>query len=320
MALATQPALVPPAEPPAATPLTANPLVGDAPDAELLAQIRRIEIRARRLASTLLAGDYRAVFHGAGIEFAEAREYTPGDDVRRIDWNVTARLGTPWVKTFVEERELPVICAVDVSASQQVAHATGGRTAAAAEITALLAFASIYQKDRSGLLTFTDEAERFVPPARGTRHVLRLVREVLRGRREHTGTSIAAACDYLARVLRRRSVVFLISDFIDTGYQQPLRSLARHHDVIAITLVDPIDLELPDLGLVEVEDAERGGRLLVDTGDPALRARYAAATAERARTRRATFTTAGVDEVVVRLDGDLVQPLVTYFRARAARR
>ena len=295
-------------------------LTAELPDAEILAQIRRIEIRARRLASTLLAGDYRSVFHGSGIEFAEAREYTPGDDVRRIDWNVTARLGTPWVKQFVEERDLPVVCAVDVSASQQVAHAAGGRTAAAAELTALIAFAAMYQKDRSGLLTFTDQTERFVPPARGTRHVLRIVREVLHGRRAHTGTSIAAGCDYLARVLRRRSVVFVISDFIDAGYEQPLRSLARRHDVIAVTLVDPIDLELPNLGLVEAEDAEGGDRLLVDTGDPALRARYRAVAAERARGRRATLTTAGVDEVVVPLDGDLVQPLVAYFRARAARR
>ncbi|MEZ4553518.1 MAG: DUF58 domain-containing protein [Dehalococcoidia bacterium] len=290
------------------------------PSPELLAQVRRIEIRARRLASTLLTGDYRSVFRGSGIEFAEAREYVVGDDVRMIDWNVTARMGAPWVKEYVEERELSVVCAVDVSGSQLVARAPSGRLGAAAELSALLSFAAIFHHDRAGLLTFTDRIERFVAPAHGSRHVLRMVREVLHHQPVRAGTSIAAAADYLARVLPRRSIVVLISDFYDQGYEQSLRTLARRHEVLALTLTDPLDLELPDLGIVEVEDAERGGRLLVDTSDRAVRRRYAEAALARVRVRRQALASAGVDEVAIRLDQDLVHPLVAYFRGRAARR
>ena len=287
---------------------------------ELVAHIRRIEIRARRLASTLIAGDYRSVFRGAGIEFAEAREYVPGDDVRLIDWNVTARMGTPWVKHYTEERELNVVCAIDLSASQLVARPTSGRLGMAAEICALLSFAAAYNNDRTGLLTFSDRVERFVPPARGTRHVLRLVREVLFHPPPRPATDIAAASDYLARVLRRRSVVFLISDFFDRGYEQSLRTLARRHDVVALTLIDPLDLQLPDLGLLEVEDAEHGDRLLVDSSDPGVRQRYAQAARERAEARRAALISSAIDEVEIRIDEGYMEPLVTYFRRRAARR
>ena len=287
---------------------------------ELVAHIRRIEIRARRLASTLIAGDYRSVFRGAGIEFAEAREYVPGDDVRLIDWNVTARMGTPWVKQYTEERELNVVCAIDLSASQLVARPTSGRLGMAAEICALLSFAAAYNNDRIGLLTFSDRVDRFVPPARGTRHVLRLVREVLFHPPPRPATDIAAATDYLARVLRRRSVVFLISDFFDRGYEQSLRTLARRHDVVALTLIDALDLQLPDLGLLEVEDSERGDRLLVDSSDPGVRRRYAQAARERAEARRAALISSAVDEVEIRIDEGYLEPLVTYFRRRAARR
>ena len=293
---------------------------GEPTEAQLLAQVRRLEIHARRLASTTLAGDYRSVFRGSGIEFAEAREYTPGDDVRLIDWNVTARLGVPWVKQFSEEREAPVICAVDVSASQRVTRAPHGRIAAAAELTALLSFAATYAHDRTGLLTFTNRIESFVPPARGPKHALRVVREVLCGAHDGRGTSLGGACDYLARVLRRRSIVFLISDFLDRDYERSLRTLARRHEVIALPLVDPRDFAIPDLGLVEFEDAESGARVLVDTGDAAFRARYAAAAEESARTRTRVLTAAGVDEVPIALDGDLVAPLAAYFRLRASRR
>ena len=292
---------------------------------ELVALIRRIEIHARRLTSTLLSGDYRSVFRGAGLEFSDAREYVPGDDVRLIDWNVTARMGTPWVKQYVEERELNVVCAVDLSASQLVARPPFGRLGVAAEVCALLSFAAAYNSDLTGLLTFSDRVERFVPPARGARHVLRLLREVLYHAPPHPGTDIAAACDYLARVLRRRSIVFLISDLLDSGYEQSLRTLARRHQVVAVTLVDPLDMALPDIGLVEVEDAERGERLLLDSSDPRLRRRYAQAARARAQARRTALSAAGVDEVEVRLgervpEEGYLQPLVSYFRRRAARR
>ncbi|MBM3140817.1 MAG: DUF58 domain-containing protein [Chloroflexi bacterium] len=287
---------------------------------ELIARIKRLEIRTRRLAGTLLAGDYRSIYRGTGIEFAEAREYIPGDDVRRIDWNVTARMGAPWVKEFVEERELAVICAVDISGSQLVARPRTGRLGAAAELTALFGFVAALNHDRAGLLTFTDRVERFVPPRHGRRHVLRMIREVLLHDDPHRGTSITAATAYLQRVLPRRSVVFLISDWFDSGYAPSLRALARRHDVTALALVDPIDLELPDVGLLEVETAEGGARLMLDTSDARVRERYAAAAHERAARRSEQLAVAGVDEVIIHVGDEVVSPIVAYFRSRARRR
>ncbi len=283
-------------------------------------QIRRIEIRTRRLASAVLGGDYRSVFRGTGIEFAEAREYTPGDDVRFIDWNVTARMGVPWVKEFVEERELSIVCAVDISDSLLVAHRADGRVGAAAELTALLGFAAADNHDRVGMVTFGGEVERFVPPKHGLNHVLRLVRDVIRHPPPAPGTRIAAACDYLSRALQRRSVVFVISDFFDAGYVDSLRTLARRHDVIALVLVDPADLELPDLGIVRFAGAEGERPQILDTGSAELRRRYAESAAERAAKRHRLLATAGVDEVEIRLDEDLVTPIARYFRLRAMRR
>lgn len=292
----------------------ADESVPPAPD--LAARVRRLEIRTRHMAGSVIGGNYRSLFRGSGIEFSEAREYVPGDDVRRIDWNVTARTGATWVKEFVEERELTVVCAVDVSGSQRVAQPQSGRLGAAAELTALLGFAAVQNHDRAGLLTFSDQIERFVPPRHGTKHVLRIIRDVLTQAEAHGGTRITAACDYLQRVLPRRSVVFLISDWFDDGYAQSLRLLARRHDVIALVLVDPVDLELPDLGIVAVEDAESGERLLVDSSDGALRERYAAAASGRAARRSQQLARAGVDEVIIRLDRDLLAPVAAYFRAR----
>ena len=289
----------------------------------LAAQVRRIHIRARRLAASSLAGDYRSVFRGSGIEFSEAREYVPGDDIRLIDWNVTARTGTPWVKEYVEERELPVVCAVDVSASMQAAHPALGRLGVAAELTALLGLSAAYHNDRAALLLFNAGIERFVPPRRGTRHALRLVRELLGFEdppRRARGSDLGGACDYLARVLGRRSVVFLITDGFVTGFEASLRALARRHEVIALTLIDRHDLALPDLGLVDLEDAESGERVLVDSGDPEARRLYAAAAQQRATGRREAFRAAGVDELELPLDGDYVQPLLAYFRQRATAR
>ena len=284
------------------------------------ARIKRIEIRTRRLAGSAIGGDYRSVFRGTGIEFSEAREYVPGDDVRFIDWNVTARMGMPWVKEFVEERELSIVCAVDVSASQLVAHHEDGRLGAAAELTALLGFAAVQHHDRAGLLTFAGAIERFVPPKPGAKHVLRLVRDVLHHPEPAPGTDLAGACEYLARVLRRRSVVFLISDFFDDGYADALRALSRRHDVIALVLVDPADLELPDLGIVHFGPAEGGAPRLLDTGSAAVREQYAVAARERVALRRRLLAAAGVDEVELRLDEDLVASIARYFRLRAMRR
>jgi len=286
---------------------------------EALARVRSIQIRARRRAAAMTAGNYRSIFRGAGIEFAEAREYVPGDDARRIDWNVTARMGTPWVKEYVEERELTVICAVDVSASALAARPVRGRFEAAAETVALLGFSAAFNHDRAGLLLFDEGVRAFVPPRRGARHVTRLIGDVLRAQAAASGrrTDIGAATDYLGPVLRRRSMVFLISDFIATGYEEPLRRLARRHEVIAISLIDPLDIAMPDVGIVEMVDVERGGRVMLDSSDAGVREAYAAAAANRAAQRRRTLAMASVDEVQVHLDREVTTPLVAYFRRRA---
>lgn len=284
----------------------------------LMGRIRGIEIRTRKLAASGVAGNYRSIFRGSGIEFSEAREYVPGDDVRRIDWNVTARMGTPWVKEFVEERDLAVVSVVDRSPSMLVATPEGGRLRAAAELVALLGFSAAYNNDRTGLLLFSDSVDSYVRPRRGTRHVLRQVRDVLLadvapGR----ATAMGPALDHLSRVLLRRSVIFVISDFFTSGYAQSLQTLARRHDVIALTLIDPFDVELPDVGLLDVIHAETGRRLLVDTGSRAVREAYRDAAARRAAARDTRLTRAGVDRVEVRLDEDVAEPVAAFFRHRA---
>ena len=283
----------------------------------LLARIHAIEIRTRRLTASLVGGEYRSIFRGAGIEFAEAREYIDGDDVRFIDWNVTARMGTPWVKQFVEERDLTVVCAVDRSASALVGRPLSGRLGAAGELTALLSFAATQSNDRAALLLFSAGVDAFVPAARTTRHALRMVRDVLMatpavGQR----TNIGAAADYLAQVLGRRALIFFISDFLDTGYQESLRGLSGRHEVIALALNDPIDLALPDLGLVAVVDAESGERLWLDTSDARVRANYATLALERAERRHRSLAQSGVEEIAIDIEGDAVAPVAAYFRRR----
>ncbi|MEX2446281.1 MAG: DUF58 domain-containing protein [Dehalococcoidia bacterium] len=289
--------------------------------ADLLARIRSIEIRTRRLTASILGGEYRSIFRGSGIEFAEAREYVDGDDVRLIDWNVTARMGTPWVKQFVEERDLTVIIAVDRSPSSLVGRPERGRLGAAAELTALLALAATQAGDRAGMLSFSDGIDTYIPARRGTRHAMRMVRDVIAATpAEVQRTDISAAAEYLTRVLGRRTVVFLISDFFDQGYEQALRGLAQRHEVVALPLVDPNDEALPDMGLVALADAESGERLWVDTSDRRVRAAYAAAAEERAQYRRSALASAGVEEIPVATEGDVVAPLAAYFRRRARSR
>ncbi|MGB6838277.1 MAG: DUF58 domain-containing protein [Dehalococcoidia bacterium] len=286
---------------------------------ELLQKIRRIEIRARRLVANLFLGEYHSVFRGRGLEFSEVREYQPGDDVRSIDWNVTARMGTPYVKKYVEERELTVLLVVDVSASE--AFGTGAQTKGevAAEVAALLAFAAVANNDRIGLLTFSDRIEKFVPPRKGSQHVLRIVRELLYSRPRGRGTDIAGALAYLTRVARRRSIIFLISDFLDRGFEGALRVAVQRHDLVAISLTDPRELSLPPLGLLELEDAETGQPLLLDTEDRETRRQYALAAAQRREERQQLLRSMAVDEVAIATDRSYVQPLMAFFQARARR-
>jgi len=290
------------------------------PSPELLRQVRRLEIRARRLVADRFLGQYHSVFRGRGLEFSEVREYQPGDDVRTIDWNVTARMGAPYVKRFVEERELTVVLAVDVSASQRFGTAERRKDEVAAELGALLAFAAVANNDRVGLLAFTDGVEAFVPPRKGSRHVLRLVRDLLSLRPARPGTDIAAAVGYLQRALRRRAIVFLISDFLDEGFEAALRPAARRHDIIALMLSDPRELELPAVGLIEAEDAETGERVWLDADDPLVRQRYAHEAASAREARRRTLASLGLDVVEISTDGSYVAPLLSYFQARARRR
>src|SRR5579863_4858329 len=232
---------------------------------EVIRQIRRLQLKARRAVEDLLGGEYHSVFKGTGIAFEEVREYQPGDDIRAIDWNVTARIGHPFVKRFIEERELTVLLAVDCSGSQQFGTRIQQKREVAAELAAVLAFSAVSNNDRVGLIQFTDRVERFVPPRKGTRHVLRLIRDVLFHEPVRRATSLRGGLDYLNRVLRRRTIIFLLSDFLDGGYEPAFKRAGRRHDLIAIRISDPCEEELPAVGLLELEDAETGTRLLLDT-------------------------------------------------------
>lgn len=284
---------------------------------ELLKKIRQIEIRSRRLVNDLFLGEYHAVFRGRGIEFSDVREYLPGDDIRSIDWNVTARLGSPFVKRFVEERELTVLMAVDVSASGLFGTIAQSKRELATELTGLIGFSAAHSDDKIGLVAFSSEIERFVSPSKGTRHVLRLLRELLTLRPKQSGTSIANALDYASHVLKRRSTIFLVSDFLDQGYDGILRVAAQRHDVIAVSVSDPRELELPDLGLIELEDAETGQRALIDSSSAETRRRYHDAAVAQREQRDRLLRSLSVDHIALSTDRSYVEPLIAFFRRRS---
>jgi uncharacterized protein (DUF58 family) len=286
---------------------------------DIVRQIRRLQIRARRAVEDLLGGEYHSVFKGTGIAFEEVREYQPGDDIRAIDWNVTARMGHPFIKRFVEERELTVMLLVDCSGSNQFGTRMQLKREVAAELAAILAFSAIANNDRVGLIAFTDRVEKFVPPRKGTRHVLRLIRDVLFFQPEGRGTCLREALDFLNRVLVRRAIVFLLSDFLDRDYEQALRRTGRRHDLVAVPIRDPSEGELPSVGLLEVEDAETGRQVLADTGRPEVRIAFD----RQARFRRERLLqltrSAGVDTIEVSTDGGHLDALVRFFKLRERR-
>ncbi len=283
---------------------------------QVLQKIRQIEIRTKHLVNDVFSGEYHSVFKGRGMEFAEVREYEPGDEIRSIDWNVTARLGRPFVKRFTEERELTVILMADVSASGDFGTANQMKGEITAEICALLAYAAIQNNDRVGLLMFTDQVEKFIPPKKGRTHILRVIREVLYTRPDHTGTDIAQALDYLNRLLTRRCIVFIISDFLTSDYIKPLRVASKRHDVVAVTITDPKELDLPDIGLIELEDAESGEEVLVDTSDESWRRLYAEYNAAIRNDRDQQFRITGVDAIHIRTDKPYIDPLLQFFKLR----
>jgi uncharacterized protein (DUF58 family) len=287
---------------------------------EQLKAVRKIQIRTSHLVSDLFGGEYHSVFKGRGMEFAEVRLYQPGDEVRTIDWNVTARTGEPYVKRFTEERELTVMLLVDASGSTRFGSVRQFKQELAAEIAALLAFSAITNNDKVGLVIFTDRIELAVPPRKGTRHVLRVIREILNHVPRGRGTDIPLALDHLEKVVRRRSVAFMLSDFLAPELRRPLRVANRRHDLIAVVLEDPRELTLPDVGLVALEDTESGEQCIVDTGDPRVRAEFARRQAA-ARTDRDRFLRSlDVDAVTVRTDQPYATALLRFFRQREKRR
>lgn len=286
---------------------------------EILKKVRRLEIRTRALVNDVFSGEYHSVFKGRGMEFAEVREYTYGDDIRNIDWNVTARAGHPYVKVFDEERELTVMLLVDVSSSGNFGTHEQMKGDIAAEICALLAFSAIKNNDKVGLIIFTDRIEKFVPPKKGRSHVLRVLREILYHKPEGTGTNIAAALEYLNRVIRRKAVVFLVSDFLSEGYEKALRVASKRHDLVAIPVTDPREMDIPNVGFVELEDAETGEIHLLDTSNAANRQVFAKEAARRGLLREKSLRATNVDPVEIRTNQPYIEPLVRFFKMRAKR-
>jgi uncharacterized protein (DUF58 family) len=286
---------------------------------ELIKALRTIEIHTARLANEQLAGTYTSVFKGQGLAFREVRQYQAGDDIRTIDWNVSARMNDTYVKVFVEEREMTVMLAVDLSASEHFGTRRASKARVAAEISALCAFSAIKNNDRVGLILGTDHIEKIVPPKKGDRHVMRVVREILGFEPENTGTDLKLLLETLSKVARRRSVAFVISDFFARGFERALALAAAKHDVIPVMLVDPRDETLPDVGLATFEDWETGEHVVVDTGDKRVRKHYEKTMRAVRAERSALFKKLALDECVVRTDRPFVEPLRQLFARRAKR-
>jgi uncharacterized protein (DUF58 family) len=286
-------------------------------DREILEKIRRVRIRTRSILESGIVGSYHAVFKGRGIEFAAVREYTPGDDVRAIDWNVTARMDAPYVKQYVEERDLTLLLLVDVSGSQAFGSRFLLKRDYAAELAAVLAFSAVANQDRVGAVLFTDRVEAYVPPARGQDHALRIVRDLIALEPAGRGTDLAGAFRFARRVLRRRGIVAVVSDFQDSGYERALGILRARHDVIAFQLWDPREAEVPDAGLVALLDPETGRRRVVDTSDPEVRRGLRAARLAQAQE---AFRRTRVDALALSTAESYERPLAGFFRARERRR
>ena len=287
----------------------------------MLRRIRQVEIKARILADEALLGTYRSVFRGSGLEFEEVREYEPGDDIRSIDWNVTARMGMPYIKKFREDRELNILLAVDVSASSWFGSVDQSKRDLAAEVAALLAMTAMRSHDRVGLLRFAEGIQEWMPSRRGREHLLQVIRELLFAQPRRVRTEMTDAARFLTNITKKRSVVFLISDFLDVGLvdDPAVRMLGRKHDVIALVLNDPRELELPNVGVVALEDAETGGIAHIDTGDRRLREEYASSARRRRNERRQALARMKIDSVDLFTDRPFVPALMALFNARTRR-
>ena len=281
--------------------------------------MRLIDLRTRRLVNSLFAGEYRSIFKGQGMEFAEVREYQPGDEVRSIDWNVTARMRRPFVKRYIEERELTVMLAVDLSGSTRFGTVRRFKAEMATELAAVLTMSAVRNNDRVGVLLFTDRVEHVVPPGKGRRHALRIVRDVLVHEPAGRGTDIGSALDYLRRMLHHHAIVFLISDGYDAEMERPLKLLAQRHDVVVATVEDPSELTLPDVGMARFLDPESGQTVDIDTSDSRVRASFAAAVTRERDDRRHLLRRLAIDEIVMTTDKGYIEPLLRFFRARERR-
>lgn len=286
---------------------------------DILKKIKRIQIHTRHLVTDAFVGEYHSVFKGRGMEFEEVREYQPGDEIRTIDWNVTARMGRPFIKRFVEERELTVMLLVDVSPSGNFGSAEQLKNEVATEICALLAFSAIKNNDKVGLIVFTDKIEKFIPPKKGIKHVSRVIRELLCAQPTGKGTNIPVALEYLNKISARRTISFLVSDFIATNYAHALRIANKKHDVIAVSITDPREQELPNVGFIELRDAESGETILVDTSNPQARKEYSAIGSRQRQERSRLFRSMGVDEIVINTGRHYIDPIVRFFRLREKR-
>ena len=304
--------------PPAAAPASAAPRNTGVPP-EILRQVKLLELRTRGLVNSLFTGEYRSVFKGQGMEFSEVREYQPGDEVRSIDWNVTARMRKPYVKRYIEERELTVMLAVDLSGSERFGTHKRFKSELASELAAVLAMSAIRNNDRVGAILFSDRIEHVVPPRKGRRHVLRLMRDLLVFEPVGTGTDLGAALEYAGKMLSHKAIIFVVSDFQSADLEQPLKLLAQRHDVVAVTVDDPAELDLPDIGLARFVDPENGQTIDVDTSDPEVRRRFAESVLEEVTARRRLLRRLAIDEIPIHTDGGVVDPLIKFFRTRETR-
>ena len=286
---------------------------------EIFKKVRRIEIKTRGLSNQIFSGQYHSVFKGRGMAFSEVREYQYGDDIRSIDWNVTARFNHPYVKVFDEERELTVMLLIDVSGSNEFGTQKQLKENIITEIAAVLSFSAIQNNDKVGVIFFSNKIEKFIPPDKGTKHILRIIRELIDFKPENRETNIAEALRYFTNVIKKRCTAFLISDFIDKGFENAIKIANRKHDIIAVKIYDERETEIPNIGLIKVKNAETGKKIWVDTSDPKLRSNYLIWSKRTDKKLDNLFTRSGVDVAKIRTDQDYVKPLINLFKRREAR-
>lgn len=286
---------------------------------ELLKKVRLVELRTKGFVNEIFSGEYHSVFKGRGIEFAEVREYQYGDDIRLIDWNVSARFGKPYIKVFEEERELTVILLVDFSKSSQYGTRNGLKREIAVEICACLAFSAIKNNDKVGAILFTDKIEKFIPPKKGKSHILRIIRELLFFEPEGKKTNLKLGLEYLNKVIKKRSISFLISDFYDNDFDDPLKLVSKKHDLIAIHLIDPTEMDLPDVGLIKFSDAETDEEVWVNTSNKMIRNRYTQFWIEKKKQLDKVFLKSKVDKIDINIEKSYLNPLIDFFKRRSKR-